>query len=183
MLVLVASRLLSALFPYRLLAPDWYVGAGIELVNASPVLVVGLLLLAWATSLNVLYGEMEPDRPVVGIALGVVMQVAIWAYLLVVPVQIAASILVDLNHRDRLNSEWSIVQRQIASARQQKLAEPRLDQLRKMESQLVDRRNRSRRQLVLNLWKDGLRVMVSALAVASVLHLARKLINDWPALL
>jgi len=38
MLVLVAARLFTALLPYRLLAPEWYLSAGLELVNCSPVL-------------------------------------------------------------------------------------------------------------------------------------------------
>jgi hypothetical protein len=63
MLLLVAARLLAALFPYRLLTPEWYVNAGLELVNSSPVLIAGFLLLAWATWLGQHYQKNRSKHP------------------------------------------------------------------------------------------------------------------------
>lgn len=179
MLLLVAARLLAALLPYRLLAPEWYVNAGLELVNSSPVLIVGFLLLAWATWLDRLYNEDQANWPVAGLVLRFVLKVVLWVYLLVIPVQVLASVLADLNHQDRLKAEWSLVQKQLAAARQQQLAQPQLERLVMIERQLDDKRNRGRRQLRLKLWRDGLRVVVSALAVVWVLRLAGGVINGW----
>lgn len=177
MLLLVAARLLSALFPYRMLAPEWYVNAGLELVNSSPVLIVAFLLLAWATWLDRLYTENQPNWPVAGLALRFVLKVALWVYLLVIPVQVMASVLADLNYQDRRKAEWALVQKQLAVARKQQLAQPQLDRLATIERQLVDKRNRGRRQLRLALWRDGLRVLVSAVAVVWVLRLAGRMFN------
>jgi len=177
MLVLVAVRLLAALYPYRLLAPEWYLNAGMELVNNSPVLIVGFLFFAWATWLNQLDAKYQPNRTVAGLARRFVLKVALGLYLLVIPVQVLASVLADLNHQDRLKAEWSLVQKQLAAARQQQLAQPQLERLVMIERQLADKRTRGRRQLLLNLWRDGLRVVASAVAVVWVLRLAGIVLN------
>lgn len=168
MLLLVVARLLAALLPYRLLTPEWYVNAGLELVNSSPVLIAGFLLLAWASWLGQHYQKNRSKHPAAGLAI----RVALWVYLLLIPLQVLDSVLTTMNHEARLKAEWGVVQKDLASARKQQLAPPQFEQLATIERQLVDKRQRSRRQLRLNLWRDGLRVVVSAAAVVWLLRLA-----------
>lgn len=177
MLLLVAARLLAALFPYRLLAPDWYVSLGLELANSSPVVILGFMLLSLASWRKAVYTKASPIKPGDSKRLMIAIKAAAWIYLLVIPVQLFASVLGDINHRDRLKAEWQIVEDKIAAVRQKEDGGPQIARLEKAERQLLDMRRRGQRRLRLTLIRDWLRVLVSAAAVIWLLRLAGRLVH------
>lgn len=90
------------------------------------------------------YGKIQPGRAVAHTSLRVALELALWLCLLVIPGQILASVLADLNHQDRLTTAWGLVPQQLASPQRQAQRDSGF------------------------LWRDGLRVVVSAAAVVWV---------------
>jgi len=179
MLILAATRLLTSLLPYRLIAPDWYVKAGLELANISPVLAVGFLLLACSTHLDVLCGNIEACQKKKIPTLRYAAQITLWVYLLAIPSQLIASVLTAKDHRIQMNAVSVAASKQLANAREQKLPKAQQERLKRIEFQLLNARARESRQLMMSLWRDTLRVAVSAAAVAWMLSLTAKEFNDF----
>lgn len=99
-------------------------------------------------------------------------------YLLVIPVQVVASLLVDQRFEARLAGEWGVLQQRLATARQSELTPAQFQQLKQLEVQLLQRRDQGSRQMRLGLIRDLVRVVVSALAVVWALRLPLVVLND-----
>jgi hypothetical protein len=175
MLVLFAARLFTTMLPYRLVDPDWYVKLGLELVNSSPVMLTGFALLA---SVGILNYRAKQDQQPRRAAARVLLQAAVVVYVLLIPVQVVASVLTDRNFQVRLGIQWVQVQQQLETARQRQLSGRQLEQLQELERQLLDRRDQGSRQLRLTLFRDALRVVVSALALVWALRLPLVVLDD-----
>lgn len=175
MLVLFAARLLTSMFPFRIFLPDWNVRLGIELINTSPVMLTGFALLASVGILNQRARVKRQSRTALG---RFFLQLALSVYLLVIPVQVVASVLVDQRFEARLADEWGVLQERLATAREAKLTPAQFQQLKQLELQLLQRRDQGSRQMRLSLVRDLVRVVVSALALVWALRLPLVVLND-----
>ncbi|MFO7628489.1 MAG: hypothetical protein R6W06_03025 [Prochlorococcaceae cyanobacterium] len=160
LLALYAARVLTSMLPFQLYAPEWYVRLGGELINTSPVLITAFVLLLSAGVIN---QNLEgPNRlPRLQVVLWFV-QLALWVYLLAIPTQVVASVLVVQRAEARLEIQWSWVQRELATARQRQATPEEFKQLGEIEDRLKQQRNSGQRQIRFNLVREAVRVCLSA---------------------
>lgn len=178
MLVLFAARLFTTLVPFQVMSPDWYMRLGSELINTSPVLLTGLSLLA---AVGILNRRMTGERAQSQTMARRVLRAALWAYLLVIPAQALSTVMVDRRVQDGLTVQWQRVQQQLAAARRRNAGQgntARLDQLRTIEARLQEQRGRRGRELRFNLYRELIRVCISALALVWAMSLPLRALDE-----
>lgn len=168
LLALFAVRLLTSVVPFQFNLPEWYGRLGGELINTSPVLLTGFVLLLCAGLLNT---SQPVDRlPRFRVVLWLV-QLALWLYLLVIPTQLVVTVMVVQRAEARLAIQWTWVQEQMASAKKRQAAPEDLKQLGQLEDKLKLQRSKGQRQMNYNLWRELLRVWLSAAVLVAALWL------------
>lgn len=175
MLALFAARLVTTMLPYRIFEPDWYVKLGNELINSSPVMLTGFALLAIVGILNA-RGKID-QQPRRGIARAL-LQAAMWVYVLIIPVQLIASVLADQRFQARLVGQATQFKQQLAIARKQQLTSAQLQQLQQAEARLEAQHSSGRRQIRFKLMRELLQVILSAVALVWALRLPLVVLND-----
>lgn len=168
LLGLFAARVATSMLPFQIYAPEWYVRLGGELINTSPVLLTGFVLLLGAALIN---RQEELNRlPRLRVMVWL-LQAALSVYLLVIPMQVCATVFVLQRAEARLAIQWSWVQGELAAAQQRQASPKDLRQLGELRDRLQEQRNRGQRQLRFNLMRELLRVCASAVVVVWALRL------------
>lgn len=173
--VLFLAHLITSLFPFRILHPDWYVRLGVELINTSPVMLTGFGLLASVGILNRrASGDQLPRRALVWSVLRLV-----WLlYLLVIPMQVVATLQMDQKAQGMIRNEWTARVQAISEARPLAKTEEQRKELKKQEFLLLVKRNQATRQIRLKLYSDMVRVVVSAMALVWALRLPLVVLDE-----
>lgn len=168
LLALFAVRLLTIMAPFQFNFPEWYVRLGGELINTSPVLLTGFVLLLCAGLIN---KSQHVDRmPRFKVVIWLV-QVALWLYLLVIPTQLIATVVVVQRAEARLAIQWAWVQDQLDSARKSQASPEDLKQLGELKEKLRLQRSKGQRQMTFNLGRELMRVWLSAAVLVAALRL------------
>lgn len=173
LVLLFAGRVTISSFPFQVWLPEWWVRLGLELVNSSPVLLIGLGLLALVGLLN--HGA-EVDRQPRRRLVMVLLQGAVWVYLLVMPIQLGASLLVDKRYEERLTRDLRELDKRL---KRMSPEEMQLSQQDRVRVQFRTERERVGRQLRLDLSRDLVRVIVTATVLIWALRFAVVLLRYW----
>lgn len=168
LLLIAGIRFLTIAFPFRLMEPEWYLQICRELINLSPVLLTGLAMVL--VSSRVAYDrDPNPMLPPWGREHRRLWWLAMF-FALLIPVQIVATVLFDLNVQGLQVQQLKAVQRDLKQARQgpQMNRDLRVQQLQAIETRMLGQQRRnSERWFVLGM--ESLRVCGSAAVVAWLL--------------
>lgn len=178
LLLLAAIRFLGEVFPLGLLLPGWYLGLARELINISPVVITGLILHLIASHISFADDDILPFNSIPWIGdQRRLLQVMALIFALVIPLQIGAAFLFELNVSNTQRLQLQAVQRQLAIVRKQPGAGepgPQINQLQAMEAGLnMQRRQTSRRRFAMVV--ESLKICTSAAVLVWILSAALRL--------
>lgn len=169
LLLIAGIRFLTIAFPFRLLQPEWFLQICRELINVSPLLLTGVAMMLVASRV-----EYERDPNPVAPPWGMEYRRLRWlalVFALLIPVQIGATVLFDLNVQGVQTQQLKAVQKdlkQVREAPQMVNRDLRLQQLQAIEVRLQGQQRRSSERWFA-LGMESLRVCGSAAVVVALL--------------
>jgi hypothetical protein len=179
LLLIAGIRFFTIGIPFRLMEPEWYLLICRELINLSPVLLTGLAMLL--VSSRVAYDkDPNPVLPPWGTEHRRLRWLAM-VFALLIPVQIVATVLFDLNVQGLQSQQLKAVQRDLKQAREgpQILnGDLRVQQLQAIEMRMLGQQRRnSEHWFALGI--EALRVCGSAAVVAWLLLVGALRPRPW----
>jgi hypothetical protein len=175
LLMVCAIRLLTTLLPLRLLAPEWYLGMARELANLSPVLITAVSVLV---GMRFMTQRLNPEDFTYWWREQLLMRGLVLLFVLVIPVQLGASVVFDWRVGEAHARQLSAVREQLAlSSKQPPSTLQRLQarQLRDLEGALL-RQQEGSRQRRFGLVLEALKVCGIA---AAMIWLCVGILRTW----
>ena len=179
LLLIAAIRFLTIGFPFRLMEPEWYLQICRELINLSPVLLTGVAMVLVAS--RVTYDrDPNPVEPPWGREHRRMRWLAM-VFALLIPVQIVAAVLFDLNVQGVQSQQLKAVQRDLKKVREGPEVlnrDLKVQQLQAIEVRLQGQQRRSSERWFA-LGMESLRVCGSAAVVVWLLLVGSRRPRPW----
>lgn len=175
LLLVCAIRLITASLPLRLLAPEWYLAMARELANLSPVLMTAVTVLV---GMRFMTQRLNPEDCTYWWREQWLMRGLVLVFALVIPVQLAASVVFDSRVGEVQAQQLGAVRQQLAlSIKQPPSTLQRLQtrQLRDLEGALL-RQQEGSRQRRFGLVIEALKVCGIA---AAMIWLCLGILRTW----
>ena len=164
LLLVCTIRLLTSSLPLRLLSPEWYLGMARELANLSPILMTAVTVLV---GMRFMTQRLNPEDPTYWYREQWLMRGLVLVFSLVIPVQLAASVMFDSSVAGAQARQLGAVRQQLALSNTQPpspLQRLQTRQLRELEGALV-RQQDGARQRRFGLVVEAVRVCGIAVAM------------------
>jgi hypothetical protein len=171
LLLLAAWRLVAVVLPLRLSSPEWYISAGVQLVNVSPILITGLCMHGLSAFISPIQRRYIAKRSQAARrAHGIVKRL----FLLWIPLQVGAAVLLNDQLQADQQRQVAAIERQAAEARKLRGNIRQLQDVTVAKTVVIANSQRLKQQRQLGLLTETLRVCGSALLILWALR--------WPLL-